>query len=36
MMQKNQRTWVLAIGILLIAIACVLAYLGTTPTEANL
>jgi len=36
MMKKNQKTWALAIGILLIMIACALAYLGTMPTEANL
>jgi len=35
-MQKNQKGWILAIGLLLILIACVLAYVGTMPAEANL
>jgi hypothetical protein len=36
MMKKNQRTWLLTIGLLLILLACVLMYLGTMPAEANL
>jgi len=35
-MQKNQKGWILAIGLLLILIACVVAYVGTMPAEANL
>ena len=35
-MNKNQRTWTLAIGLLLILLACILMYLGTMPAEANL
>jgi len=35
-MPKNQKGWILAIGLLLILIACVLAYVGTMPAEANL
>lgn len=34
-MRKNQRTWILAIGLALIFLACVLAYLGTMPSELN-
>ena len=34
-MQNNQRTWALIIGLALILLVCVLAYLGTMPAEAN-
>lgn len=35
-MTKNQKGWVFAIGLLLILIACVVAYFGALPAEVNL
>ena len=35
-MGKNSKSWTLWLGALLIIAACVIAYITTKPTEANL
>jgi uncharacterized integral membrane protein len=35
-MGKNSKSWTLWVGALLIITACVIAYITTRPTEANL
>ena len=35
-LKKNMRTWVMFAGILLIVVACLMAYLNSRPAEANL
>jgi hypothetical protein len=35
-MKMNQKNWTLIAGVLLILIACAIAYFGTLPTEFNL
>jgi TRAP-type C4-dicarboxylate transport system permease small subunit len=36
LLRKNARTWVLFAGALVIVIACLMAYFGSKPAEANL
>ncbi len=35
-MKKNSKAWALWVGVLLILVACVFAYITTKPAEANL
>ena len=35
-MKKSEKNWILIAGVIVILIACAIAFFGTVPTEANL